>query len=158
MLSQKPELFQCEVVEQGYQFIGQTITANFPGGFPDAAVKVQRQFELRKHEIIGAKNTEIICCPYMCNGIFATYFACLEVDDLSLIPEGMIGFQLPAMKYAKITCTNRCIGEAYGKVFEWIKKHEYKQKFLDQSCPIEIFYYEEDAEAEEMVEILIPIL
>jgi len=157
MSNQKLEKFKCELTTRDYTFIGQSITANFPNGFPDAAVAVQMDFVKRRDEITNAKNKEVIYSPYLCNGIVATYFACLEVSDLADIPEGMIGFHLPSVIYAKINCTNKSIGEAYGKLFGWMNEQGYNQKFLDQTCPIEVYYFEEDVE-EEDVEILIPIL
>lgn len=157
MQRQKLEKFKCETITREYTLIGQSITANFPIGFPEAAVKVQRDFVARRNEIKNAKDIEVLFSPYMCNGIFATYFACLETSDLSETPEGMIGFILPSVTYAKINCTNKTIGEAYGKIFEWMNENGYKQKFLDSSCPIEIYYFEENVE-EEDVEILIPII
>jgi predicted transcriptional regulator YdeE len=156
MMNQKLEKFKCEITTREYQLVGQSITANFPKGFPDAAIKIQTQFVERRNEVTNTKNPEVLFSPYMCNGIFATYFACLEVNELSIIPEGMIGFKLPSLKYVKINCTNKSIGEAYSIIFEWMNVNGYKQKFLDNSCPIEIYFFEENVE-EEDVEILIPI-
>lgn len=156
MEREKLEKFKCEVTTREYALIGQSITANFPNGFPDAAVKIQSDFIERRNEILYAKDKEVLISPYMCNGIVATYFACLEVSELSVIPVGMIGFTLPSQMYAKINCTNKSIGEAYGRIFDWMKENGYVQKFLDHTCPIEIFYFEDNVE-EEDVEILIPV-
>lgn len=153
MIKQK---FHCELIERAYKLVGMCSTSNFPSSFPEAAVSIQKKFEERRYELKHAKNHEVLLSPYMCNGVLATYFACLEVEELSDIPEGMIGFELPHMTYAKIDCTNKSIGEAYDKVFAWMKEQGYKQRFLEQSCPIEIYYFEDDVE-EEAVEILIPI-
>lgn len=133
-----------------------SVKVNFPQHFPDAALQIQTQFVERRHEVINAKNQEVLFSPYMCNGIFATYFACLEVEDLSIIPEGMIGFKLPSTTYAKINCTTKSIGEAYPKLFHWMQENGYQQKILDHTCPMEIYYFEENVE-EEQVELWIPI-
>ena len=148
--------FECEVVKKEYQLIGQSVTANFPQSFPDAAIKVQMDFEKRMGEVKNCKNKNVLISPYMCNDIVATYFACLEVDVLTEIPEGMIGFELPMMQYAKISCSNKTIDQGYSKIFTWMGENGFKQKWYDRSFPIEIFYLEEGAE-EEVVEILIPI-
>ncbi len=157
MERQRLEKFNCEITTRKYTLVGQCITSNFPNGFPEAAVKVQTEFVERRNEIVNAKDHEVLFSPYMCNGIIATYFACLEVSELSEVPNGMIGFKLPLLKYAKINCTNKSIGEAYGKIFDWMNKNGYRQRFLDSSCPIEIFYFEDNLD-EEDVEILIPII
>ncbi|WP_432359858.1 GyrI-like domain-containing protein [Sporosarcina sp. UB5] len=148
--------FECEIVQKEYQLVGQSITANFPESFPDAAIKVQINFEKRVDEVKYCKNKQVLISPYMCNDIVATYFACVEVDELTEIPEGMIGIKLPMTEYAKISCSNKTIGEGYSKLFTWMGENGYKQKWYDKSFPIEIFYLEEGAE-EEVVEILIPI-
>lgn len=148
--------FACEVVKREFELIGQSITANFPQSFPDAAMKVQMDFEKRIDEIVNCKNTQVIISPYMCNDIVATYFASVEVQGLIETPEGMIGLKLPMMDYAKISCSNKTIDQGYTKLFSWMSEKRYKQKWYDKSFPIEIFYLKEGAE-EEVVEILIPI-
>ncbi|MDW0115934.1 effector binding domain-containing protein [Sporosarcina thermotolerans] len=148
--------FECGIIEKEYQLVGQSITANFPKGFPDAAIKVQMDFERRMDEIANSKSKQVLFSPYMSNGIFATYFASLEVDELNEIPDGMMGLELPLMKYAKICCSNRTIDQGYSKLFAWMGENGYKQNQFNDSCPIEIFYLENGAK-EEVVEILIPI-
>lgn len=148
-------IFDCEVVMKEFQFVGQCITVNFPSSFPDAAVKIQREFWQRRSEIHDAVNPDILFSPYMCNGVVATYFACSEVSAIGEVPEGMIDFKLPSTKYAKISCSNRTIGEGYSKIFDWIGANGFKQRSGNDSSSIEVFHIEENDE--EKVEILIPI-
>jgi predicted transcriptional regulator YdeE len=148
--------YECEVVTKEYQFVGQSITANFPSSFPEAAIKVQTEFfQKRRSEISNVLNPDILFSPYMCNGVVATYFACSEVSEIENVPAGMIGFKLSPTRYAKISCSNQTIGEGYSKIFKWIGANGYKQKSSSNSSAIEIFYFEE--KPEEKVEILIPI-
>jgi predicted transcriptional regulator YdeE len=149
-------LFNCEVIEKEFILIGESTTANFPHSFPEAAFRVHQGFEGKRGQIKNAIDKNVLISPYMSNDIMTTYFACLEVTDLKAIPEGMLGFSIPLTKYAKVTCTNRTIDEGYATVFEWLKEKNYKQKWLDSSFPIEIFYLEEHGK-EEIVEILIPL-
>ena len=123
--------------------IGQSVTANFPQSFPDAAMKIQMEFEKRVDEVENCKNKNVLISPYMCNDIVATYFACLEVDALTEIPDGMIGFKIPMMEYAKISCSNKTIDQGYSKLFAWMGENGYKQRWYDKSFPIEVFYLEE---------------
>ncbi|MDN4607896.1 GyrI-like domain-containing protein [Sporosarcina highlanderae] len=148
--------FECGIIEKEYQLVGESITANFPEGFPDAAIKVQMDFERRLDEVANWKSKQVLFSPYMSNGIFATYFACLEVDEIKDVPEGMMALKLPLTKYAKISCSNKTVGQGYNKLFAWMGENGHKQKQYNDSCPIEIFYLEEDTE-EEVVEILMPI-
>jgi predicted transcriptional regulator YdeE len=148
--------FECEVVTKEYQFVGQSITANFPSSFPEAAIKVQTEFfQKRKSEVSNVVTRAILYSPYMCNGVVATYFACLEVTKIENVPPGMIGFKLPSTRYAKISCSNKTIGEGYSKIFAWIETNGFKGKSSSSSSSIEIFYFDE--KPEEKVEILIPI-
>lgn len=148
--------FECEVVQRKYELIGQSITANFPESFPDSAMKVQMEFEKRLDEVVNCKDKHILISPYMSNDIVVTYFACVEVDTLTEIPEGMIGLELPMMEYAKISCSNKTVDQGYSKLIAWMGENGYKKKLYERSFPIEIFYLEKNAE-EEFVEILIPI-
>lgn len=147
----------CELVTREYQFVGQSITANYPEGFPNAAIKVQMDFGERKHEITNAKQPDVMYSPFICNEIFATYFACLEVDEITNIPEGMMGFKLPLTRYAKVECTVNSIGEGYDNIFTWIREQGYEQKTWELGCcPVEVYYFGEEGEPDK-VEILIPI-
>lgn len=157
MMTQKTmATFECKIVKKEFLVVGESITANYPQGFPDAAFKLSERFDPRRGEIKHAKNMEVVISPYMCNDIMATYFSCLEVDQLDQIPEGMVGFKIPETEYAVISCSNKTIGEGYNKIFQWMHEKGYKQKWFNQSFPIEIFYYEDNVD-EERAEILIPI-
>jgi len=155
MSSQLVGSLEVEVVNREYKLVGMCITANFPDSFPEVAINVQREFWERRKEIKNSKNYEILFSPGMCNGILATYFACIEVIEFDNIPEGMIAFTLPNTEYVKVLCTNKTIGEGYNKLFEWMKENQYEHKFYG-ACQIEIFYINNEAD-EEPVEILIPI-
>lgn len=148
--------FECETVGREFQFVGQCATGNFPASFPETAIKVQTAFVPRRSEISGVINPEVLYSPYMCNGPVATYFACSEVEEVKQVPEGMLGFKVAFTDYAKISCSNKTVGEGYSKLFEWIQTQGHTQKSGYNSTPIEIYYFEDDVE-EEVVELLIPI-
>jgi predicted transcriptional regulator YdeE len=148
--------YEIVIVNREYKFVGMSVTAKFPESFPEVAILVQQDFWDRRKQIKNARDYEILLSPGMCNGILATYLACLEVTEFSeLLPEGMISFTLPNTEYVKISCTNKTIGEGYNKLFEWLKENKYEHKFYG-ACQIEIFYIDDEAD-EEPVEILIPI-
>ncbi len=156
LMNKRIASYECEVIERDFLLVGESITANFPHSFPDAAIKVQVEFVKKRELVKNVVDKEVLFSPYMCNDIMATYFACLEVTELSDIPEGMVGFKVPTTKYAKVSCTNKTIDNGYNKVFEWMRENELKQKWFSSSFPIEIYYFEDNVE-EEIVEILIPI-
>ncbi|WP_199618253.1 GyrI-like domain-containing protein [Paenibacillus alkalitolerans] len=149
--------FECEVVTKEYQFVGQSITANFPNSFPEAAIKVQTDFfQNRRFEVSNALNSDILFSPYMCNRVVATYFACLEVEDYTCdtLP-GMISFTLPETAYVKIACTNNTIFEGYEKLSKWLEENNYKHR-LYGACQIEIYHHFHEG-GEQPAEVLIPI-
>ncbi|WP_102028797.1 GyrI-like domain-containing protein [Salirhabdus sp. Marseille-P4669] len=148
--------FECSVVTKKFDLVGHSVTTNFPDGFPEAAIQVQTELENRKDEIKHVKDKEILISPHMCNEIFATYFACLEVKKMEDVPKGMIGFTLPVTRYAKISCSNQTIGEGYTKLVAWMNEKGYTEKRFYYSCPIEI-YHNIESGSEEVVELLIPI-
>ena len=147
---------QCTTVTKSFHLVGTSITANFATDFPTASITVQQAFEKQMSSIPNAKSTSVLVSPYMCNDIIATYFACVEVHDLSQVPKDMIGFTLPKMTYASIQCVPATIGEAYGKLYQWIESQNLKVNHLQAAMPIEIFYLKENP-TDETVEILIPI-
>jgi hypothetical protein len=103
-----------------------------------------------------ARHPDLLFSPLICNGIIATYFACLEVTDLSSIPDGMVGFALPPVDYARATCTTATIGDGHGKVQAWISENGYEH-LRDNACPMEIYYIDETSDNDERVDILMPI-
>ncbi|XID94998.1 GyrI-like domain-containing protein [Paenibacillaceae bacterium WGS1546] len=136
MSNQLAASFEIEVVNREYKLVGMSITANFPESFPEAAITIQREFWERRNEIKNSKDYEILFSPGMCNGILATYFACIEVTEFfDKTPEGMIAFTLPSIEYVKVSCTNKTIGEGYNKLFEWMKENQYEHKFYG-ACQI----------------------
>ncbi|WP_240628533.1 GyrI-like domain-containing protein [Bacillus salacetis] len=146
----------CDLIEKEFLVIGNSTTANFPDSFPEAAIRVQQDFEEKREQVTNAVDKNVLISPYMSNEIMTTYFACLEVTSLDTIPAGMCGFKIPVTKYARVTCTNRTINNAYTVVFDWIKEKGFNQKRFSSSFPIEIYYLTEKEE-EEVVEILIPL-
>lgn len=146
---------ECEMITKEFKLVGISTTAPFPSGFPEAAMKVQQQFEKRMHEVENCVDRQVLCSPFVGNGIVTTYFACLEVTTFESIPEEMIGFTIPMAKYVKFTCTNQTIGKGYERIFQWIKENGYTQKGSD-AFQVECFHLDEQAE-EEQVDIFIPI-
>ncbi|MGF2616136.1 AraC family transcriptional regulator [Rossellomorea vietnamensis] len=145
-----------DMVEREFLLVGESITANFPESFPDAAIKVQQEFESKMEQIPNTVDRKVLISPYMSNDIMVTYFACLEVIDLTIIPDGMSGFRIPKMNYARAACSNRSIDKAYSSIFSWIKENGLQQKRYESSFPIEIYYLAENPD-DEIVEIYIPV-
>jgi predicted transcriptional regulator YdeE len=150
------EPIKFDMVEREFLLVGESITANFPESFPDAAMTVQQEFEGKMARIPNAVSRKVLISPYLSNEIMVTYFACLEVFELTEIPNGMSGFKIPKIKYARASCTNRTIDKAYTSLYRWINEKGFEQNRYESSFPIEIFYLSENPE-DEKVEIYVPI-
>lgn len=81
------------------KFVGFAVTSSFHDmkGIGEA----NRLFMERKHEIAGTVDSEHYVCPHFANEVLFTYMYCMEVSELNEIPEGMIGFTVPAGRYAR---------------------------------------------------------
>ncbi|MCM3616135.1 GyrI-like domain-containing protein [Sutcliffiella horikoshii] len=157
MIQNSIATFKCEVVQRKLQLVGQCATGNFPKSFPEVSMNVQQEFENRKDEVRQVVNPDVIYSPYLANSLVATYFACVEVKGYGDIPKGMMALDIPMTTYAKVSCSNKTIDKGYERIFSWMKENGHRQESLEKALPIEIFYFEENAE-EEIVELCIPIV
>lgn len=148
--------FDIEIVTKEFKLVGISATDKFDDSFPETATKVLTDFGGSLRQIQNAMSYDTVFCPGMCNGIIATYFACLEVEKLmEQNPPGMVSFTLPETRYVKILCTNNSIGEGYEELFRWMEENNYRHR-LYGACQIEI-YYKFFSNGEEPAEVLIPI-
>ncbi|MCG1020793.1 GyrI-like domain-containing protein [Sutcliffiella horikoshii] len=157
MIQNSIATFKCEVIQRKLQLVGQCATGNFPQSFPDVAINVQKEFEIRRNEVRNVVDPEVIFSPYLSNNLVATYFACVEVKEFDSIPSGMMGIDIPMTTYAKVSCSNKTIEKGYERIFSWMKDNGYQHESFEKALPIEIFYYEDNVE-EEIVELYIPIV
>ncbi|MDQ0059831.1 GyrI-like domain-containing protein [Paenibacillus harenae] len=94
---------QVELVKLDAQyFVGLSITSSFEGHDSNRVETLKQQFMARRFEIKHAVNPVQYVCPHFNSETLFTYFYCLEVSTLEHIPEGMIGFSIPAHTYAKV--------------------------------------------------------
>ena len=69
--------------------------------------QLQKLFISRRFEIKGMVDPETYVCPsFVCEQLF-TYLFCMEVDRLDVVPDGMIGFRIPAQRYATVRAEER---------------------------------------------------
>lgn len=94
---------QVEFVKvEAKHYIGLSITSSFQGHDPKRVETLKQQFMVRRHEIMHAVNPRQYVCPHFNSETLFTYLYCLEVSKLDDIPEGMLGFTIPAHTYAKV--------------------------------------------------------
>lgn len=107
--------------------------------FPDEAIRLQGEFLARRHELNGAALSSALYSPYFGNEVFATYWACYEVNHLKTVPPGMVQFTIPERQYAVVTCTNKRIGEGYEQLTSWMNEHGLVKR--ENAVSLEIFIW-----------------
>jgi predicted transcriptional regulator YdeE len=123
--------------------------------FPDEAIRLQTEFLKRKHELNDAAKSTVLYSPYFGNEVFATYWACYEVQHQEELPPGMVQFTIPEHRYAMVACSNKRIGEGYEQLHTWI--NEMRLEKQENAVSLEVFYIDEHHLEEEPVELLIPL-
>ncbi|MGM0882331.1 MAG: GyrI-like domain-containing protein [Bacillota bacterium] len=84
------------------KMVGFPVNVSFKDGDFSKIGKTKQLFMERKDEIQHAVDPDTYWAPwYNCEVMF-TYFYCLEVSELSDIPEGMMGFTIPESTYAAV--------------------------------------------------------
>lgn len=122
--------------------------------FPDETIRLQTEFRARRHELGDNIKSIAVMCPYDGNEVFATYWACHEVEHLEQLPEGMVQFTIPPHRYAMVSCTNKRIGEGYEQLKAWMAAERLEKD--DHALAIEVYFIDEHLE-EGPVELLIPL-
>lgn len=99
-MSTVEDVKELSLPERGY--IGMAITSVFASHEPKRVEQLQKLFISRRFEIKGMVDPEHYVCPsFVCEQLF-TYLFCMEVDRLDVVPDGMIGFRIPAQRYATV--------------------------------------------------------
>ncbi|BCG57396.1 GyrI-like domain-containing protein [Paenibacillus sp. URB8-2] len=83
-------------------FVGLYLTSPFKDHDPVRVEEMKREFNNRKGEIEHVIHPERYYCPSYSSEVLFTYLICMEVESLSNIPKGMIGFTIPPHRYAKV--------------------------------------------------------
>lgn len=84
------------------KMVGFPVNVAFKNGDYSQIEKTKQRFLERKAEIKHVVNPDVYWAPwYNCEVMF-TYFYCLQVSELSDIPEGMMGFTIPESLYAAV--------------------------------------------------------
>ncbi|MCD9023624.1 GyrI-like domain-containing protein [Cohnella silvisoli] len=85
---------------QEKKFVGLPVTSPFEAHQPERIDEAKQIFIERRHEIKAVVNPNEYVCPHYTSEVLFTYFFCMEVSEITDVPNGMIGFTLPAHTYA----------------------------------------------------------
>ncbi|QHW34341.1 GyrI-like domain-containing protein [Paenibacillus rhizovicinus] len=83
-------------------YIGMALTSPLAAHEPKRVEQLKKLFIGRRFEIKGLLDSESYVCPsFVCEQLF-TYLFCMQVNQLSVVPYGMIGFIIPEQRYVTV--------------------------------------------------------
>lgn len=143
---------QVQVIDMPeIHLIGFSITLPFKGQTAEKVNEMKQQFFRRKGEIPNMLQHERYMSPHFASEVLFTYMICMEVAELSIVPEGMIGFTIPAHTYAKV----RSNKDPYKIIHKYLKQNNKKNN--NNALALEIYPFENPVWPDE-TDVLVPIL
>ncbi|XEC94178.1 GyrI-like domain-containing protein [Paenibacillus tarimensis] len=140
-----------EIIEMPeIKLIGLSVTSPFKGHDPKRVEAMKRQFMERKGDIQNAIHPERYISPSFSCEVLFTYMICMEVEDLSEVPEGMIGFTIPPHRYAKV----KSKGDPYQVIHDYLNSNGLQND--GRALALEIYRFARPVWPDE-AEVLIPI-
>ena len=141
---------RIEVVQLGERkYIGTAVTSPLKNvkGIGEA----RQLFMERQGEIQGKADESTYVCVHFANEVLFTYIYCMEVTELQLIPEGMIGFEVPSNQYVKVQSNGE---EPYGLIDKFLRNKGMQSNL--NSVSFEVFQFGKE-ESKYNAEILVPV-
>jgi predicted transcriptional regulator YdeE len=132
------------------KLIGLSITSSFKDHLPQRVETMKQEFYKRKGEIPNVIHTERYISPGFTSEVLFTYLICMEVEDLSEVPEGMIGFRIPPHRYAK----TKSKGDPYRETHDYLNVNGLQND--GRALALEIYHFDNPIWPDE-AEVLIPL-
>ncbi|XEC96596.1 GyrI-like domain-containing protein [Paenibacillus tarimensis] len=143
---------QVEIITlETKHFVGVPVTVAFQKHDPGRIKEANQIFIDRKHEIQGIVKEYEYVCPHFANDVLFTYIYCMEVSEITHIPDGMIGFSLPSQQYAKVRSTDQ---DPYGLIKNYLDANGLENN--TRSLALEVFIFGEKQHYNN-ADILVPI-
>ncbi|MDP4086490.1 MAG: GyrI-like domain-containing protein [Bacillota bacterium] len=119
------------------------------------------EFAERAEEIIDQSNEPVFIAPFHCRETEFTYYITKPVKQITYVPDGMVGFTIPAKNYIYATHSGSTseVENTYLKILSWMREYGYEQDH--QALSLEI--YDEDFKTDSspdshlFLEIYIPV-
>lgn len=142
---------QVSIVQlEEMKFIGIPVTSSFLNHTPKRIEDTKEIFLNRKNEIQNTINPDRYVCPHYASEVLFTYFYCMEVTKLDEIPEGMIGFSIPAHKYV----TTRSNQDPYEVLHTYLDNDRMENNA--KALALEVYYFDNPNWPTE-VDVYIPV-
>ncbi|WHY21543.1 effector binding domain-containing protein [Paenibacillus sp. G2S3] len=142
---------QVQVLElPEMKLIGLSITSSFVGHEPERVEAMKREFNSRKDEISNIIHPERYLSPHFTSENLFTYMICMEVEELTNVPEGMLGFTIPAHRYVQV----KSKGDPYEVLHTYVRENGLQSN--DRALAIEIYQFSNPTWPDE-VDVYIPL-
>jgi predicted transcriptional regulator YdeE len=142
---------QIEMLElPEMKLIGLSITSSFVGHEPERVEAMKREFHSRKDEITDVIHPERYLSPHFSTENLFTYMICMEVEALANVPEGMLGFTIPAHRYVQV----KSKGDPYEELHSYVRANNLQSN--DRALAIEIYSFANPSWPDE-VEVFLPL-
>jgi predicted transcriptional regulator YdeE len=93
----------------------------------------------RSGEVLYQKNPNIFIAPYHTRETELTYYVTVPVEEISMVPEGMVGFTIPEKSY--VFCNHNGtaaeIEHTYRRIEAWMEEYGYEHDH--QALSLEIY-------------------
>ncbi|BBH24322.1 hypothetical protein Back11_56670 [Paenibacillus baekrokdamisoli] len=132
------------------KLVGLYVTSPFQGHLPERVEAMKQEFYKRKDEICNIIHPERYISPSFSSEVLFTYLICMEVEELSDVPEGMIGFTIPPHRYAKV----KSKGDPYQVIHNYLDANG--QQNDRRALALEIYHFENPVWPDE-AEVLLPL-
>ncbi|WP_340008529.1 effector binding domain-containing protein [Paenibacillus sp. FSL K6-0276] len=132
------------------KLIGLSITSSFIGHQPERVEAMKREFYSRKDEISNIIHPERYLSPHFTTENLFTYMICMEVEELTNVPEGMLGFTIPTHQYVHV----KSKGDPYDDLHSYVRESDLQSN--DRALAIEVYQFANPTWPDE-VDVYIPL-
>lgn len=132
------------------KLVGLSITSSFVGHDPERVEAMKQEFNRRKDEISHIIHAERYLSPHFSTENLFTYMICMEVEELTNVPEGMLGFAIPAHQYVHV----KSKGDPYDELHSYVRNNDLQSN--DRALAIEIYQFANSTWPDE-VDVYIPL-
>jgi predicted transcriptional regulator YdeE len=132
------------------KLIGIPVTSVFEGHGPRRIEEAKQIFLNRRHEIKNAVNNQEYVCPSFASEAVFTYFFCMEVSEIDEVPDGMLGFTIPAHSYGK----TRSDQDPYEAIHAYLRANGMESNM--KALALEVYSFDEP-QWPSKVDVFVPI-
>lgn len=145
---------EVEIVKlQEMYMVGFPVNVSFKHGDFSTIGRTKQLFMERKDEIRHAVDPDVYWAPWYDSEVMFTYFYCLQVSELSDVPEGMMGFAIPEATYASVYYEGPLPWgpDPYGMLAEYRKANGLAPR--ERGMILEKYRFDDDCKPDESIAI-----